>query len=171
MTTNGSDGNTLKEFEALLGKVGGNIKDLNNFYNSLSKNSTKVSSGKVNFANSIWFKNENGLDIKNSFLKTNADYYNAAAYKADFNSKKTIDDINNWVKNNTDGLIDKIVDNIGIGTFMFLINTVYFENEWEKPYTKEAVHKAPFQLADGTKKSIDFIHSTEEGYIKDSKAQ
>jgi serpin B len=35
MTANGADGNTLKEFEALLGKDI-NIKELNSYYNTLS---------------------------------------------------------------------------------------------------------------------------------------
>jgi serine protease inhibitor len=67
MTANGADGNTLKEFEALLGNKGISIK---------------------------------GLNIERDFLQTNADYYRAAAYKADFTSRKTVQDINDRVKAN-----------------------------------------------------------------------
>ncbi len=171
MTANGADNNTLKEFEALLGKKSINIRELNTYYNSLSKRLTNVYSGKLSIANSIWYRKDDSLDIKKDFLQTNADYYNAAAYKADFNSKETVKDINNWVKNNTGNLIDKIIDEIDANTIMYLINAVFFEDQWKKPYAKEEVRKGPFELIDGTKKSVDFMYSEEDIYLKDDKAQ
>ena len=171
MTANGAAGNTLKEFETLLGKYNLNIGHLNSYYNSLARKLATVESGKVSIANSIWYRNDERLDVKTDFLQANADYYNAAAYKADFDSEQTVKDINGWVKNNTGNLIDKIIDKINPNTIMYLINAVYFEDKWEKSYAKEQVRKGSFQLADGTKKSVDFMYSEEEGYLKDSNAQ
>ena len=171
MTANGADGNTLKEFEALLGNSGINIKDLNNYYNSLSKKLTTIESGKVNIANSIWYRQNESLNINQDFLQTNSNYYNASAYKADFNSTETVKDINNWVKNNTGNLIDKIIDNIDGSAIMYLINAVYFEDQWKKPYAKEAIRKDNFKLIDGTMHPADFMYSEEVGYLKDNKAQ
>ncbi len=171
MTANGADSNTLKEFEALLGKNKINILDLNAYYNSLSKELIRVESGKVNLANSIWYTQDKSLNVKKDFLQVNADYYNASAYEADFNSKQTVSDINNWVKNNTHNLIDKIVEGIDADTIMYLINTVYFEDQWENPYKKQDVSSAPFKLINGTEKPVDFMHSEEQGYLKDDKVQ
>lgn len=171
MTANGADGNTLKEFEALLGKYNISIKDLNIFYNSLVKELTASTAGKVNISNSIWYRQDKNLNIKKDFLQTNANYYSASAYQSDFNSKRTVDDINNWVKNNTNNLIDKIIDKIDSNTIMYLINTVYFEDQWQNPYTNKDVRKAPFILEDGKSKTADFMFSEEYGYLKDDKAQ
>lgn len=171
MTANGADGNTLKEFETLLGSRSINMKDINSYYNSLADNLTSAQSSKVSIANSIWYRDDESLDVKKDFLQANADYYNAAAYKVDFNSKNTINDINNWVKANTGNQIDKIIDKIDSNTIMYLINAVYFDAQWVKPYEKENVRRGGFQLADGTKKNTDFMYSLEEGYIKDGKAQ
>lgn len=171
MTANGADGNTLKDFERLLGNSTINIEDLNSYYYSLANKLTTVNSGKVSIANSIWYRQEEGLNVKKDFLQTNADYYNASAYKADFNSKKTVNDINNWVKTNTYNLIDKIIDEINPDTIMYLINTVYFQDKWEVPYTEINVHKGIFQLTDGTKTSVDFMASEEDGYIKNDMAE
>ncbi|WP_278281042.1 serpin family protein, partial [Clostridium sp. N3C] len=110
MTANGAKGNTLKEFESLLGKKGLGINDLNNYYYSLSKNLTNVISGKVGIANSIWYKDDDIININKEFLQKNANYYKAAAYKVDFSSKETVTYINNWVKKHTGNLIDKIID-------------------------------------------------------------
>jgi serpin B len=98
MTANGAEGNTLKEFEALLGKYNMNIKDLNIFYNSFAKTLANSTPETVSIANSIWYRQDKNLNIKKDFLQTNANYYNAAAYQVDFNSNRTISDINNWVK-------------------------------------------------------------------------
>jgi serine protease inhibitor len=170
MTANGTGGNTLKEFEAVLGK-GMNMKELNAYYSTLMGKFMNSEIDKVNIANSIWYRNDNNLKIKGEFLQTNADYYKASAYKADFNSKQTVEDINNWVKANTGGQIDKIVDNIKERTVMYLINAVNFDAQWEKPYEKESVRKDNFELQDGSKKSADLMYSKEYGYIKDDNAQ
>lgn len=171
MTANGAKGNTLKEFEEILGKDGLGIKDLNGYYYSLSKRFTDVKSGKVSIANSIWYRDDNLLSVKKDFLQNNANYYKAAAYKSDFSSKETVTDINNWVKNNTGNLIDKIIDEIEEDDIMFLINSVYFEDEWTVTYEKESVQEGEFKLEDGTRKKVDFMGSTENIYIKDNKAQ
>ncbi len=171
MTANGADGNTLKEFEVLLGKYNIKTKDLNVYYNGLAKKLTNTVSGKIHIGNSIWYRQDTNLNIKKNFLQTNADYYGAAAYQKDFNSKRTLDDINNWVKSNTHNLIDKIIDKIDANTLMYLINTIYFEDQWQEPYAKDEVRKAPFMLQDGTTKTVEFMHSEEIGYLKDAKAQ
>jgi serine protease inhibitor len=171
MTANGADGNTLKEFETLLGKKDIKIKELNSYYNSLDESLTGKQSSKVSIANSIWYRDDESLNVKKDFLQTNVDYYNASAYKADFNSKQTIQDINNWVKANTEKQIDKIIDTIDANTVMYLINTVYFDAQWLEPYTKESVRKGNFKLSDDSTKSVDFMYSLEDGYLKDNNAQ
>jgi serpin B len=171
MTANGADGNTLKEFEALLGKKGINIKELSSYYNSVVVKLTNNQSNKVSIANSIWYKDDESLKVKKDFLQTNGDYYNAAAYKADFSSTKTVQDINNWVKANTGNQIDKIIDKIDANTVMYLINALHFDAQWLEPYTKESVRKGNFKLAEDTTKSVDFMYSLESGYIKDNMAQ
>ncbi|NLZ47173.1 MAG: serine protease [Clostridiales bacterium] len=171
MTANGAKGNTLKEFESLLGKKGLGINDLNNYYYSLSKNLTNVISGKVGIANSIWYKDDDIININKEFLQKNANYYKAAAYKVDFSSKETATYINNWVKKHTGNLIDKIIDKTDDNDIMHLINTVYFEDEWQVPYENGEIDEGEFRLEDGTRKKVEFMTSTESYYIKDDKAE
>ena len=171
MTANGAEGNTLKEFETLLGKYNINIKDLNTYYNTLSRKLTAINSGKLNIANSIWYSKDKNLNVKRDFLQANVDYYNAFAYKADFNDPNTVKDINNWVKFSTSNTIDKIIDKIDGNTTMYLINAIYFEDKWKEVYEKNDVRKDNFELEDGTKQSVDFMYSQEDWYLKDDKAE
>ncbi|MDP4088215.1 MAG: serpin family protein [Bacillota bacterium] len=171
MTANGADGSTLKEFEGLLGKYGLNLNDLNKYYYTMNKSMTQVESGRVSIANSIWYRQDIGLDVSREFLQTNADYYGAAAYKADFNSTRTVKDMNGWVKNNTEGYIDKIIDKINPNTVMYLINALYFEDEWKNIYTKDEVEEGKFQIMNSKTISAQFMNSIESVYLQDEKSE
>lgn len=171
MTANGADGNTLKEFKSVLGKYDLSIMDINKYSYSYIKNLSDVKSGKLNIADSIWYSKDSILSINRDFLQANADYYGAAAYRVDFDSQQTVDDINNWVKTNTGGLIEKITDKVDSDTLMFLINTLYFEADWQDQYGKSQIRNGGFKLEDGKTVSTEFMYSTENGYIKDDNAQ
>jgi serpin B len=171
MTANGADGNTLKEFEKLLGKYGLSMEDINKFSYSYAAELKDVKSGKLNIADSIWFAQDRAFKINKPFLKTNADYFGSAAYNSDFNSPQTLNDINNWVKSNTGNLIKKLMDKINPDSVMYLINTIYFENEWLKKYEEPNIGSDYFTTADGKSIKTDFMYSTEFGYLKDEKAK
>lgn len=171
MTANGADGNTLKEFEKVLGRHGLDISELNRYYYSLAEELANTKTEKINITNSIWYR-DNGLNINKDFLQTNANYYGASAYMADFNSDKTVDDINNWVKQNTKKRIDKIIEGgINPNTVMFLINTLYFEGEWAEVYKKSDIIEGSFKFDNANTVPVEFMNSVEEIYLKDSKAQ
>ena len=108
MTANGAECRNLAEMEAVLG---GDIPlaELNEYLYSYVESLPSTKKVKLSIANSIWFRDdENRLQVEPDFLQTNADYYRAAAYKAAFD-QQTLKDINSWVKDNTDGMIDKIL--------------------------------------------------------------
>ncbi|TYQ17674.1 UNVERIFIED_CONTAM: serpin B [Acetivibrio alkalicellulosi] len=164
MTANGADGETLQEFEKLLGGYNFSIEELNRHYYTLAKSFSDIEKGSVNIANSVWYGNE--FDINKNFLQVNADYYGADAFKVDFNSSKAINGINNWVKNKTQKNINKIVDTIDPDTIMYLINSIYFEAEWEEKYAKRAVRKGEFYIDNNNTISVDFMHSNELEYLR-----
>ena len=167
MTANGAKGETLVQMEALLG---GDIpmETLNEYLYSYIKALPSEKTAKLNSANSIWFR-DNGFTAEKAFLQKNADYYGAAAYKSVFN-EKTLRDINNWVKKNTDGKIEKIIDNIDSDSVMYLINTVLFDAEWENIYKKDEIRDGAFTAIDSTKKTVPMMYSEEHSYLDDGKA-
>jgi serine protease inhibitor len=52
----------------------------------------------------------------------------------DFSDPQAVKDINDWVRKNTNKLIDKAVETIDPATMMFLINTIYFKAEWQAKF-------------------------------------
>ena len=169
MTANGADNTTKAQMEALLG---GEIPldTLNEYLYTYVKGLPSEKKSKLNIANSIWFRDEEDrLTVEQSFLQKNADYYGAAAYKSAFDGQ-TLSDINNWVKQNTDGMIDKILDQIDADTVMYLINAVVFDAEWETVYKKNDIYDGTFTALDGTKQTVPMMRSDESKYIDDGKA-
>lgn len=71
-----------------------------------------------------------------SFEHAAADYYNASIGEVDFrNTEEALRLINGWVSENTEGLIPELFDDIAGDTVMALVNALYFNSEWQKPFT------------------------------------
>lgn len=169
MTANGADGDTKAEMEALLGGEI-SLEDLNEYLYSYVNNLPTDKKYKLQIANSIWFRDDEGrLQVEKDFLQKNADYYGAQAYKAAFDDQ-TLKDINNWVKDHTDGMIDSILDQIDEDAVMYLINALVFDAEWQQVYDKSDVYKGKFTNIDGTEKQVDMMHSEETVYLQDENA-
>lgn len=168
MTANGATGETRVEMEKVLG---GELstEDLNKYLYSYVKGLPTGEKYKLQIANSIWFRNDESLIVEDNFLQTNADYYGAQAYKSPFDAQ-TLKDINNWVENHTDGMIDKILDKIDPDTVMYLINALVFDAEWQKTYATEDIWDSTFTSIFGEQRDVKMMHSEESKYIDDGKA-
>ncbi len=164
MTANGAYGETKAEMEEVFGA---DVDRLNKYL--LNYADSLVETGVVKIANSIWFRNDELLTIKDEFLQNNADYYNAAAYAAPFD-KNTVDDINNWVKENTDGMIDSIVDALDRTSMLHLINALVFEAAWEEPYDRYHVKSGIFTNVAGEEEDVEYLYATQYSYLKDDNA-
>lgn len=166
MTANGADNGTLNQMQTVLGKDIP-IDELNEYLYYYVKKLPNGDKAKLNIANSIWFRND--LTVEKDFLQKNADYYKAAAFKSAFDDR-TVNEINVWVKKNTDGLIDKILEQIPGDAVMYLINTLLFDAEWETMYSDDKVSKGDFTAYDGSKQKAMFMNSDEHAYLDDGNA-
>lgn len=170
MTANGASGDTLDEMEKLLGQ-GIPLIELNAYLYSYSNSLPDENNSKLRIANSIWFRDDEGrLTVEKDFLQTNANYYNAAAYRSRFD-ETTLKDINSWVEKNSDGMIDSILDSIDPDTVMYLINAIVFDAEWEKVYSKENLEDGSFTNASGIGEAARFMNSEEMLYLYDGMSE
>ncbi len=165
MTANGAAGGTLAEFEAVLGG-GMSAKDLSEFYRSYVDSLQSTDKTKVSIANSIWIKEMEGLRARPAFLQKSVDYYDASVYMADFDSK-TINDINQWVDDKTDGMIDEIIEELPPEALMVLINAISFDAEWQSIYNKDDVRDIDFTSYTGNKQVVEGMYGSENEYLED----
>lgn len=166
MTANGAEGETREQMEAVLGM---SVEELNLYLYSYINSLPQGEKYKLSVANSIWFTDDDRFTVNQDFLQTNADYYGADIYKTPFD-KQTLKDINNWVKNETDNMIPKVLEDIPDAAIMYLINALAFEAEWTEIYEKNQVRDKTFTKEDGTKQDVELMYSTEGKYIEDENA-
>lgn len=143
MAYNGADGQTKEEFAQLLNAKDISIDELNKTHQKLSSSLVKHDS-KVLFsiANSVWY--DNNFLIKDAFIDVNKEYYNAEVSKLDFSKEATLHTINDWVADNTNQKIKKILDKISPDEVLFLINAIYFKADWQYQFDKSLTEEKTF---------------------------
>jgi serine protease inhibitor len=109
-----------------------------------------------NIANSIWIKDT--FDVDSDFIDNNQHYFKALVEKSDFSDPVTVDLINQWVSENTNGLIDEITEApIDPLTVMFLINAIYFNGEWTFQFDPDHTEIKPFHPSEGTPIDVEMM--------------
>ncbi|MDE5738296.1 MAG: serpin family protein, partial [Oscillospiraceae bacterium] len=165
MLANGADSDTKTQIEQTIGSMP--IEDLNQYLYTQRTTQPNDEKCKLSTANSIWVRDDaERFQPKEEFLQTNANYYNASVFKAPFDDS-TVNDINSWVKKNTDDMIPELLGEIPDDAVMYLINAVAFDGKWKESYADSAVRNAIFTTADGSKQTAEMMYSEEYHYLED----
>lgn len=168
MTANGADQQTLEDMERVLGGLP--IDSLNTYLGNYMQNLPSSEKYKLSIANSVWLRDTPSLRVNDSFLEKNRTYYGARVEKAAFDLK-TVDDINLWVDQNTDGMIKKLLEGeIDPSVMMYLINAICFDAKWEEQYMEWNVIEREFTAINGEKQQAQMMWSEEHYYIDDGDA-
>lgn len=156
MTSNGSNGTTLEAIRSTMEFKDFTETEVNSYYHKIITELPQLDpKATLQIANSIWYTNK--FTPLPSFLKVNADNYNAEVAGLDFESPTAKDKINNWVNSSTHGKIPSIIDAIGNDIVMVLINAVYFKSDWKYKFDKAKTAKADFNLDATNKVQTDFM--------------
>ncbi len=159
MTSVGAKGKTLDEFAKIFGcDVPGMQEFVEAYVNEVNAN---PDSG-IKLANSVWLNSQkNRLTVNPNFESICRSRFSADVFKEEFNGK-TADKINRWISGETDGQIDKVLEEVPDAAVAYLINTVLFEAEWAGNYTsRDVVPNSLFTTADGRMQSVTMLKSTE----------
>lgn len=160
MTANGAEGETLTQMETVLGQS----KDaLNAWY----KYDTDKSGDYLHLANAVFVKDDPELTVNDAFIKTVEKWYETDSVVTDFN-EHALNSINQYVEDNTHGMVKNILDEIPDEAVMYLINALAFEARWANPYNEYAVQENVFTTEDGREQPIELMYSEEyDVYIED----
>lgn len=140
MTYAGARGNTEKQIANVLNYDSDQEKTHKGFWllNEHFKNYKSDTVTALYIANALW-KDENWW-FKKDFLDLTQEYYDAA-----INPLTTADEINKWVRNNTNNKIKEIVSDSDLNNVrMVLTNAVYFKGNWLKKFKVENTKKDKF---------------------------
>ena len=152
MTYNGASGSTQQAMAKTLELQGMDLPEINSSYAAVLKQLLDNSETKVQLkiANSLWANQD--VSFAPDFLKRTQDFYQAKISNLNFKDAAASSIINNWVKENTNGKITKIVEKIEPDQVLFLINAIYFKGNWSKEFDKNQTAPYPFYTTLGTQK-------------------
>ena len=157
----GADNETLEEFENVFGLSKTDAaKYCQALYAELLQTKYYDNDTKVNVANSVWVDNGYAQYVKEDYLKNATEYFNAPVYRGDFKAQETVDALNDWCSEQTDGLIKEIIKEFGEYQVMALVNALLIEAGWEESYSDYEVKKDVFTNNDMTKTQVDFLCRT-----------
>jgi serpin B len=97
--------------------------------------------------------------VQTTFVDATQRSFGAAVQGADFNdATATLNAINGWAKTQTNGKIDKVLDDIRRDHVMFLLNALYFKGSWRDKFDAKLTAPAPFTNAGGGTSTVQMMH-------------
>lgn len=171
MTYNGASGSTQEAMAKTLELQGMDLQEINYNYADLKASLENPDSEvKLNIANSLWA--DQNANLKPGFVQNNQEFYQAKVTNLNFTDAAAPNIINNWVRENTQGKIDKIVDKIDPDRVLFLLNAIYFKGSWTKEFKQYKTAEFPFYLSSGEEKQHPMMsQSGEYKYYETDKFQ
>ena len=140
----GASGDTLDELEKVIGTR--NIADV-------------TVKDKINVANAAFIKNKYKNDIELDFEKNIKTKYNSEILYDEFTTPKVIND---WVNKNTNGMIDKVIDQVSPDFSLGLANALAIDVDWDNPFECINTTSQEFTKQDGSKINVEMMHKSLE---------
>ncbi len=163
MVLEGAEGETKAQMETALGV---SADALRGFLGPWLSALAAEEDGALHAADGIWIADRPDLRISEDFLERNRTYYGAAVEQRPFDAA-ALERINGFVKENTRGMIEKLLDGLPPEAVMVLVNALAFEADWETPYREDQVRPGVFHPESGGEQEASFLYGSENVYLKD----
>jgi serpin B len=156
MTLNGAAGSTFEAMRATLGYGVLTQEEINTGYHDLLE-LLRGLDGTVEFsvANSVWSRD--GFPFHDAFFQQVSGAFDAHLETRDFGDPATLDAINGWVSEETNGYIPRLLDGIDPQMVMFLVNAIYFDGRWTTRFDAGETMAWDFRRADGSTVAVDMM--------------
>lgn len=141
MLAQGAVGNTLTELDAFLGS---DAMDPSHWMQVLSPSEEETT---LSSANALWTNLD--FDVNPEYVKNLQTYFAAHAESLDFSDPAAPDLINQWVSEQTNGLINDLADESISGMSAILMNALYYNGTWVDPFDDSAVTNEVFHSPSG----------------------
>lgn len=134
MTSAGADGRTEEQMRTAMGFKGYTNAEMAEYFRKMTEALLSLDpKTTLQIANAIW--TDKGITLKKGFVSDVTKYYHSEANSADMSATATIDAINQWCAQHTNGKIPKILEYEDRGLAVLLINALYFNGTWTTQFT------------------------------------
>lgn len=172
MTANGAAGNTLAQFQDVLGG-GVDLVELNTACAQLMADYQGLGgSTKCAIANSLWVDPEG--QIKDEFIGQCRGIYDAQVFSAQLSEPGIVKDLNSWVSQHTNKMIPEIINQpFPEETACLLVNALYLKNSWLSEFDPLSTHTMDFHHAGGPDSQVEYLRKfdTQLSYLQGKGAQ
>lgn len=170
VVANGASGKTKEQINGILGtnnytqdKLN---NEMNNLINYLNSNRSDGCPGDTEIYNSLWV--DKAFKVKDSYINDSMKYYNSDIFNEVLSSKKTVDDMNNWINEKSKGLIKDPIHDIDKNTKLSIFNVLHFMGKWQKPFQKSLTKEDSFTTSSGEELKVQMMNDERlMGYYED----
>ena len=149
MVNDAAVGETEKELEETLGFHEGGIQAVNDYCKKLIEGLPKVDEKvTLDIANAIFLNKD--FTLKPQFEQDMQTYYNAKAEALDFSASSTLNHINGWCNEKTNGMIPTILDEVDPMMVSYLLNAIYFKADWASKFDQKNTKEETFTTEKGS---------------------
>ena len=170
----GAAGQTLAQMEKTLG---GGMDELAASANTLSQQLAVIGDAereaeddeapepaRVSLVNGTWL--QEGLEVQDAFLEDLATWFGSGLWEVDFPEQGAREEINGWVADSTDDLIEELVpeDALSPTTRLVLVNALHLKAAWPQELTTSG---GTFTTTDGEERSAEMLHGSTSTWYED----
>jgi serpin B len=156
MTFNGADSTTLDAFVDVLHFGELTEQEVNESYQDLMGQLVTLDDRiKLTIANSIW--HVDWAVVMEDFIQKNREYFDARIAALDFSDPASVDTINQWIEEKTNGKIKDMLDFIPVDAYMYLVNAIYFKATWKYEFDTGDTYSGTFYKEDDSQATADFM--------------
>ncbi len=167
MVNDAAEGETERELEQTLGFHEGGIQAVNDYCKKLIEGLPKVDEKvTLDIANAIFLNKE--YTLKPQFTQDMQTYYNAKAEALDFSASSTLNHINGWCNEKTNGMIPTILEKVDPSIISYLLNAIYFKADWVSKFDQKNTKEETFTTEEGSIKMPLMHQNVLINYVKNA---
>ena len=156
MLNEGARDETRQEIMKVLGFEGVPASAINELCCDIMKKAPLLDENvELNLANGVFL--DEPLKLQEGYRQTLSQYYDAEAHVLNFGEQASLDYINNWCSQKTQGMIPEVLD--VLSGFCYLINAIYFKADWTYSFNPELTQPGPFFKTANQRVEVPFMHS------------
>lgn len=162
MTYAGAGGDTAAQMKEVL-RFRLNQAELNSAFKALNgelRSTAQKTGQKLSIANALILT---GGPVSSGFKAMLKESYDAEIFGGG------LDKVNGWVKEKTEGKIDKILSELSPDSVCVLLNAIYFKGVWDVQFDKKKTVDAPFKVSADRQVTVPLMHRKDDMRIMTGK--
>lgn len=157
MLNDGAAGKTEEEITSVLGFGAGDKAAINAYCQALIQQAPLADpSVKLQIANIV--AADEDVVLEDTYKQNMSDYYEADVASLDFSEPASLDYLNGWCNEKTEGMIPKIIDQLSPEAKLVLMNAICFKATWTEKFDEQDTKEETFTKADGTAATVPMMY-------------